>query len=275
MTTSPFTIPAERLPAGFAERIESPPDPPAEARPAATVILMRDQTRGPEVLLLRRNRHSGFVPGAYVFPGGVVDEADEHGSLSSRARGVASPPSHALWIAAARELFEEAGVLLARRRTDDSSVVDSHALVGWRNALLDDEVTMAELLEREDLVLDLRGMAYCAHWITPLAEPRRYDTHFFAAALPKGATANVDAREMTDARWVTPRHGLDEFSDGNMPMVFPTVKTLEMLRDYETVADALGALRGTRVEAVLPRLVRAEGGVAIVVDESQQKKDTA
>jgi 8-oxo-dGTP pyrophosphatase MutT (NUDIX family) len=270
MTTSSFTIPAERLPPGFAERIETPPQPPAEPRPAATVVLMRDADAGLDVLLLRRNRHSGFVPGAYVFPGGVVDAADGDDALPRLVRGVASPPPHAYWVAAARELFEEAGVLLARRE-DGEWVTGTDRLVAWRNALLDDELSMPGLLQRERMLLDLSGMAYCAHWITPEAEPRRYDTRFFVAALPDGASANADAREMTDARWVTPRHGLDEFAEGNMPMVFPTVRTLELLSGYDTVEDALAGVRATTVEAVLPRLVRAEGGVAIVVDDSEKE----
>jgi 8-oxo-dGTP pyrophosphatase MutT (NUDIX family) len=264
MPTSAFIIPADRLPAGFAERIDSPPDPPVEARPAASAILLRDSARGPEVLLMRRHRASGFVPGAYVFPGGTVDAGDRADSVRARVRGQGDEPELGFWVASARELFEEAGVLLAVGR--DGEPVRDDARVGWRNALLADEYGLGDLLEREDVVLDFSRTAYFAHWITPVAEPRRYDTHFFLVALPDGVEANADAREMTDARWIPPVDALAEFSEGELPMVFPTVRMLESLVGAARVDDALATARARRVTAVLPRLVRTEHGVGIVVD---------
>lgn len=268
MTTNSFIIPAERLPPGFAERIDAPPEPAAEAKPAATAVLLRDGDAGLEVLLLKRHRASGFVPGAYVFPGGRVDDADGDDAYRGRVRGAADSPPLRFWVAAARELFEETGVLLTNEAAQAS---DADARLRWRNALLDEEYDLFTLLERESLVLDLSGMAYAAHWITPLAEPRRYDTHFFFVALPDGMEAQADAREMTDARWVAPVQALAEFSAGELPMVFPTVKTLESLVGYERVEAALRAARRRRVEPILPRLVRSERGVGIVLDDEARR----
>jgi 8-oxo-dGTP pyrophosphatase MutT (NUDIX family) len=267
MTTHSFIIPTERLPPGFAENVDTPSASAAEALPAATAVLMRDADDGLEVLLLRRTRSSGFVPGAYVFAGGRVDEADSDAALRDVVHGAGATPPLEYWVAAARELFEETGVLLAADAARRTSVDDRLA---WRNALLDDEYDMRALLQRESLTLDLSNMAYAAHWITPLAEPRRYDTHFFYAALPAGMAANADAREMTDARWITPQHALDEFANGELPMVFPTVKTLESLVAHARVADALAEARRSHVEPILPRLVRADHGVAIVLDEERE-----
>ncbi len=106
-----------------------------------------------------------------------------------------------------------------------------------------------------------------AHWITPIAERRRYDTHFFLGALPPGRVAAADPREMSDAAWLSPGAALDRFARGRLPMVFPTVRTLETLAAFDSIGTALEALRGRTVAPILPRLVRAEGGVRLVVDE--------
>lgn len=266
-----FVIPGDRLPPGFAERIDSPPQPPATPRPAATVVLARDAEAGMEVLLLRRGRSAGFVPGAYVFPGGRVDDADADPGLIRIAVGIdtASGPAPSFWMAALRELFEETGVLLVARRDGrpGGGVVEG-ALSGWREDLMNRATSLAELLRGAGLRPDLRHVVHIAHWITPVAEPRRYDAHFFLARLPEGAAVRPDPREMTDSTWLRPADALARFHEGDLPMVFPTVRTLESLSAFHTVAAALDALRNRAAPTVLPRLVRTEDGVAIVVDES-------
>lgn len=266
-----FEIPEERLPPGFAETVDKPPSRPAQPRPAATVVLLRDTTAGLEVLLMRRHRSSGFVPGAWVFPGGRVDPADSGPSLHERIRGLPSAPrpEAAFWTAALRELFEETGVLLARDREGNwvpDSMMDRR-LERLRHGLMAESAVLMDVLEEADATLDAEGMVHLAHWVTPVVEPRRYDTHFFAAALPEGRTVRADPREMTDARWVTPAAALDAFGNGELPMVFPTVRTLEVLRDHESAEHALASLGHRPVPRVLPRLVRTGTGVAIVIDE--------
>ncbi|MGK7311766.1 MAG: NUDIX hydrolase [Candidatus Longimicrobiales bacterium M2_2A_002] len=271
-----FEIPEERLPPGFAETVEEPPPEPAEALPAATVVLMRDSGPGPEILLLRRHRKSGFVPGAWVFPGGRVDRADGDPSLFDRCRGLAGDPEPdaPFWMAAIREAFEETGVLLARAADasggtggwlpDASSAPEVETV---RRALMDDEATLLDVVRRLDAELDARPMVHAAHWVTPVVEPRRYDTHFFVAVVPDARTARPDPREMVEAVWLTPDAALDRFEAGTLPMVFPTVKTLESLRGHGSTDSVLETFRGHTVERILPRLVRTPDGVGIVVDE--------
>jgi 8-oxo-dGTP pyrophosphatase MutT (NUDIX family) len=263
-----YEIPRERLPPGFAERLGEPVAEPAETRPAATVVLARDGDAGLEVLLLRRARSSGFVPGAYVFPGGRVDEQDADPRVTGRLAGLdpaAGGPGPAYLVAAVREAFEETGLLLVEGDPD------ADALRGWRGRLLAGEVDFAAVLEALDARIAAGRMAYLAHWITPEAEPRRYDTRFFLAAVPAGSRAAPDPREMTDAVWLAPAAALDRFQAGTLPMVFPTVRTLQTLAAFTDAAGAIAALQRREVAPVLPRLVRTARGVGIVVDPEEDE----
>lgn len=261
-----MVIPAHRLPPGFAERVADPPAHAAPVKPAATAVLLRDGAGGPELLLLRRLRSAGFVPGAWVFPGGRVDDADGVPELVERLGPVPRGPDAAFWLATIREVFEETGVLLARPAGAgrDGEMPDAGRAGRWREALLADEATLLDVFADLGLVPDIRRMVYCSHWITPVAEPKRYDTRFFLAAVPPDADARIDEREMSDAVWLTPAAALDRFRRGTLPMVFPTVKTIQMLEPYGRVDDMLDAFRGAHVPAILPRLVRTPDGVGIV-----------
>ncbi len=264
-----FVIPADRLPPGFARLVEQPVTQPADPKPAATVVLLRDGHKGMEALLLKRHRSSGFVPGAYVFPGGRTDPADGDAKLRDHAlhwheSDVPAP----YWFAAVREVFEETGVLIARAANGDwvPDTTQEPAIEKLRLALMDDHATLRGVIERCNCRLDFANLVYFAHWITPLAEPRRYDTRFVAAVLPDNRTVRADAREMTDAVWLRPAAALERFAAGTLPMVFPTVRTLEQLAGFPSTDEALRELRTRDVEAVLPRLVRTESGVGIVID---------
>jgi 8-oxo-dGTP pyrophosphatase MutT (NUDIX family) len=264
-----FIIPAERLPEGFAETLDVAKDNPVPAKPAATVVLLRDGSAGMEALLLKRHRSSGFVPGAYVFPGGRTDEADAAVELLDYATRLPTVEvDRHFWFAAVREVFEESGVLLARDRQHEwaPDTTTSETMEQWRLKLMAEEATLVDVLRENNYCIQFENLVYFAHWITPLAEPRRYDTRFFAAVLPHGRQARPDPREMTDAIWLTPKAALDRFHAGKLPMVFPTVRTLQQLSDYATTADALTSLRARDVAPILPRLVRTTEGVGIVID---------
>lgn len=261
----PHVVPEHRLPEGLAQSVDRTPETVAEAKPAATVVLVRDGTEGLEALLMRRHRRAGFVPGAWVFPGGRVDAADADpgywaGSLPE------SPAAH-FWVAAAREVFEETGVLLAEDPSGGDSGRDAETLRHWRLEVLEDRVSLLDALRDLRLRLALEDTIHFAHWVTPIVEPRRYDTHFFLARLPDGAEITADPREMTDALWTRPATALDRFELGELPMVFPTVRVLESLAPHRTVQDALDALRGTVVRTIMPRLVRVKDGIAFLIDE--------
>jgi 8-oxo-dGTP pyrophosphatase MutT (NUDIX family) len=262
-----MVIPLHRLPPGFAERIDHPDGDAATPKPAATAVLVRDGESAPEILLLKRHRASGFVPGAYVFPGGRVDDEDSDPALLELTGPVPRGADAAYWLAAVREMFEETGVLLARTSAGaacrDASA--DAALAHWRAALLSGGAGLLDVLRAESLRPDITRMVYCSHWITPVAEPRRYDTRFFLAELPAGCSATIDEREMSDAVWATAGDALARFGRGELPMVFPTVKTLQLLAPYPTVDAMLAAFREADVPTVLPRLVRTRDGVGIVV----------
>ena len=273
----PYEIPAERLPPGFVDTLENVAAVPAVAVPSATVVVMREGTGRPEVLLLRRNRATGFVPGAYVFPGGRVDAADGQDALARCWDGLtreaaaerlglapdADPPAIAYYAAALREAVEETGLL--------AGVVAANGLPGEevvgeaREALLGGGASFAAVLEGLEARLDGAAIEYIAHWVTPSVEPRRYDTRFFAARVPAGSRAVYDRREMTDAVWLTPRAALKRHRRGRLPMIFPTIRTLEDLGDFTTVEALLAHFRGRTIPRIQPDIVRTATGVSLRV----------
>jgi len=282
MSDQDFVIPFDRLPDNFARSIEEPPAVPATPRPAATIVLLRDEAHGLEVLLMKRSRSAGFVPGAYVFPGGRVDGTDADAAVLARLDGLSptvaaerlaipegDPPAIAYYLAALREAFEETGILVAERADGiapptaaEDAVVDE-----VRNDLMADHITFAGALQRLKARVQGDSIEYIAHWITPTPEPRRYDTRFFAARVAEGATPIVDPREMSDAVWLSPREALSRCDRGTLPMVFPTIKTIEELARYGNVDDALDGFGAATVRTILPTLVITPTGVGLHIDD--------
>lgn len=234
-------------------------------------MLVRDASASPEaleVLVLRRSPAVVFGPGATVFPGGAVDPAD-HGAITY-VRGlddVAASREHslaagalALRVAAARECFEESGVLLAR---DARSGVAAEPRVEWRDALNAGTATFAELLRSEDLVLDARDLVLFSHWLTPLGAPRRYDTWFFVARAPDGHVATHDEVELVESRWVRPSAALDAQVRGEVDLILPTERSLAVLARFATTDELFAAL------AAVPRDI--SGRPAVVPELSGER----
>jgi 8-oxo-dGTP pyrophosphatase MutT (NUDIX family) len=274
-----FLIPSEHLPPGFADKVDDPALIPAPARPAATVVLLREGA-GMEALLLRRHRRSGFAADAWVFPGGVVDKADREGGVADRLDGPApaewaarlgmDDPGEALGYvnAAIREAFEETGILLARPDPEGpTQLFDEQGMATARRALLNDVVSLRDVAVGNGLRLMGDALVYVAHWITPQPEPRRYDTRFFAALAPEGAVCDVHDLEMTESVWLPPAEAVERFRAGQMKLLPPTVRTLEDLSRYATFAELRAALEGAAIPAILPRMRRDPGGVAIEVPD--------
>jgi 8-oxo-dGTP pyrophosphatase MutT (NUDIX family) len=251
-----------------------------EVRDAATVLLVRDGHAGLEVFMLRRNLESTFVGGAYVFPGGAVDPADRAADLEAISVGRTDAEASrrlgidrgglAYWVAAIREGFEEAGILLAYDR--DGRIVDldspEHAArwIEHRRAVDRGEVTMVDLCVAEDLTLAVDGMHYFGHWITPVGSPRRYDTRFFVAAEPPGQTPLHDDHEVIANDWFRPADALDRAARGELTMLPPTVASLRALARFETAADALrAATEIVDVPRILPRIIEVDGGARIAL----------
>lgn len=270
-----FVVPAAQLPPGFAERLGTEPAEPAEPRRAATAALVRDGEEGLEVLLLRRHRRSGFAADAWVFPGGVVDPADREPGLEERSVG----PTAAMWAhrlgltdpaealgyvaAAVRETLEETGILIARGAGGE--VHADAALARARAALLAGGATLLEVLRDADARFAGGDLLYLAHWITPLPEPRRYDTRFFLARVPADAACEPQPGELTDGRWVTPAAGVEAYGRGELRMLPPTLKTLQRLAAFSSVDAAWRELEGAPVAAILPRMHRDARGVVIEI----------
>jgi len=242
---------------------------PVVPMPSATVTIVRDAPGGIEVLMMRRNLKSGFVPGMHVFPGGGIDETDlcfKNNNLckcfddtaASGTLGLACD-GLAYWVAAIREAFEESGLLLARdTRGETLSLRDAgvaQRFAGHRRRLNAGQLAFPDLLQAEGLQLAADQLTYFAHWITPVGLPRRYDTRFFMAEAPDGQEPLQDEQETIAAAWVRPGEALTRHRSGDFEMRTPTVRTLEDFADYDSVASlrrGLAARRDVRVQ--LPRI---------------------
>lgn len=276
MDSSDYEIPAHRLPEGFRDTLGGEVGEPVLPRPAATVVILRDgHGSGPEVLLLKRNRQTGFVPGAYVFPGGRVDRSDGDPEVtrywadldaeSAQTRlalpAGAGPNGIAYFTAAVREVFEETGLLLSDRIPTGGSA--TARLAEGREALMERHGSFLSLLADVNVQLAGARIEYIAHWVTPEVEPRRYDTRFFAALVPTDAEVRIDEREMTAAEWLTPEDALARHEEGTLPMIFPTIRTLEDLVGFGSADQLLADFRERPISMIMPEIVRTEGGVAL------------
>jgi 8-oxo-dGTP pyrophosphatase MutT (NUDIX family) len=208
---------------------------PAPARPASTVLLLRDGAQGLEVFMVVRHHEIDFASGALVFPGGRVEPSD-----AVLAGGDASG---AFRVAAIRETWEECGVLLAAPGTPPAADGDFAAMLAARG-----------------LVPDAGGLAHFAHWITPLPIPKRFDTHFFLAAAPADQDAVHDGHEAVDSVWIRPADALDAAEAGARKVVFPTRLNLVKLARHASVAEAFAAAQARPVVTVMPQMRMTDAG---------------
>jgi 8-oxo-dGTP pyrophosphatase MutT (NUDIX family) len=246
----------------------SPQDPPLTPRPAATVMLIResrDSSSGISVFLMRRHAAMEFAAGTVVFPGGGVDDRDRNAQIAwtgpppswwAQRFGIETELAEALVCAAARETFEECGVLFAGPADDPEGigglVKNASVYRESRLALADRTLSFADFLRRENLVLRADLLRPWANWVTPEAErTRRYDTYFFVGALPEGQRADGENTESDLAGWMTPQAAIAEFEAGRCFLLPPTWTQLDSLAG-RTVADVLTVER--QIVAVQPNL---------------------
>ena len=276
-----------RVPRGLADRARefaAAGLPPAVPRDAATVILVRPGpgVSGPEVFLLRRTRALEFAPGACVFPGGSVDERDADPAVAETGwvgpapadighlLGISADRARALVCAAVRETFEESGVLLAGPSPTEL-VPDSAVLVRDRHRLLDGSLSLGELLGRHGLALRADLLTPWARWITPEISPRRFDTWFFAAALPDGQLAGLAAvgpGESDSGTWWRPSAALEAARAGEITLLPPTAVTLAELAAH---ADIAGVLAERRViTPLMPTVVVEEERTWLAMPQAVQ-----
>jgi 8-oxo-dGTP pyrophosphatase MutT (NUDIX family) len=249
-------------------------------RDAATVMLVRDERDGLHVFMLRRNLDSDFVGGAYVFPGGAVDDADRHSDLEAVCEGRADAQASealgiergglAFWVAAIRECFEEAGVLLAYDergelvRLGDGAV--ARRFERHREAVDQGTRRLVDVCAEERLRLAVDHMHYFSHWITPEGAPRRYDTRFFVCAAPPEQTPLHDNRETIANCWIRPADALERHRRGDFDLIFPTIKSLEAIARFERSADLLTAAAAAgEVPSLQPRISSEDHGVRILL----------
>jgi 8-oxo-dGTP pyrophosphatase MutT (NUDIX family) len=226
---------------------ESPP-----IRDAATVVLLRDGAGGIETWLLVRARQLVFAGGMTVFPGGRVDDADEHlpfvdGTVAQIAERFECDTDYARRLAGAavRETFEETGVLLTSPPAD---------LRAARTDVEDGRLAFGALLREHGLAVDAGQLRPWSRWVTPPGETRRYDTRFFVAAQPAGAEAEDGTTESTRAMWLGPAEALAQAADGQIKLLPPTIMTLASLQPFGTVAEVLDAAMHRSLDAIRPNI---------------------
>ena len=224
-------------------------------------MLVRDGTDGTgpvEVLMLRRSLASVFMAGAYVFPGGALDPADSGPDVAERCEGRTDADASAVlgvdggglayWVAAVRECFEEAGLLLAVDQTGELvSMADQATAARFnehRHGLMNGERTLPDICRMESLRLATDRMHYCSHWITPAGNPRRFDTRFFVAPAPTAQVALHDEGEAIANEWIRPVDALARFE-----FIRPTKFSLEAIAPYATTAELLAAFRAAEPAA--------------------------
>jgi len=250
---------------------------PVTPRPAATCVLMRPHTNdsaggGVEVFMVRRHIQSEFAPDVYVFPGGSVTDDDQQAErapdLCVAAAGDDTLGS-GFRVAALRECFEEAGVLLARRGTELLAIGEGDVarIADYRAALQQRQVTMSGLAEREGLTFATDALTPWAHWITPEAMPKRFDTHFFLAEMPASQEAAYDHLETTDGVWITPEEASAGYERGDFPLVFAQIHQLRELQGLSSFADAHARFVGHAPRTIMPRVVERDGNMVILLPD--------
>jgi 8-oxo-dGTP pyrophosphatase MutT (NUDIX family) len=231
--------------------------------PAATILMLRDGTAGLEVFMVVRHHQIDFASGALVFPGGKVDAGDSHVRLRCTGVDDADDVSLALQVGAIREAFEECGILLAREAGNPNLVSAARLLQlePYRDALVKNEVSIGDFLEREDLVLACDLLQPFAHWVTPTMMPKRFDTWFYLAQAPADHLAIHDGHESVDSVWINPDAALSGAKTGQYTVIFPTRLNIEMLGASSNVNEAMSMARNRTIIAVIPWTEKRDDGV--------------
>lgn len=249
------------------------------AHPAATVIVLRDVPDGPEIFMVRRREGTAFMAGAYVFPGGRVDAADREPADPSWCDGVAEAVSHladvspadavAYHIAAARELFEEAGVLLACDASGHfASLADAAAHARFtqdRRDVHGGGLQLRDIVEREGLRLALDTLVPFAHWVTPPVDVRRFDTRFFVTRVPAEQTPAHDDTETTHSIWITAAEAIARCRRDDIMLPPPTWATLREIEPFQSVDETIAWARQRRIVRLEPRFIEHAGQKLLVL----------
>ena len=240
-----------------------------KVRLAATVVLLRDSTTGPEVFMVKRPRRGDF-PDLHVFPGGKVDAEDQLDErfclgltdrIASRQLRVKSGGLR-YWVAAIRECFEEAGVLLACR--DGQGLVfedreETQRFSRYRDALIAGDVTFSHLVTTESVSLRTNNVHFFSHWITPEGAPARFNTRFFVASMPSNQHAIGHHVETAGGVWINPEQAIRNEAKGDWQMIVPTLTTLRMISSYESVGELVDTVKTGKHQIPVTPLMHQRG----------------
>lgn len=265
-----------------------------QPRMASAVMLLRPvpfaskqdgaEGQGIEVFMVRRVIQSDFMPDVYVFPGGSVAKDDlaaerEDGVCNPVATTAADPEGRTalgtgVRAAAIRELFEEAGILLAYRAGTmlAISAEDVPLFAGYRQAFNERKGSLVEMAHTEHVQLATDYLSYFAHWVTPEGMPKRFDTHFFITTAPPEQQTAHDQLETSEGIWLRPSEALERYSSGTFPLVFATIHQLRGLAEFKSVQEALQYTALQHVPIRMPVLVQDEGGARVFLPDDTKNR---
>jgi 8-oxo-dGTP pyrophosphatase MutT (NUDIX family) len=234
-------------------------------RPAATILLVRDEPCF-QVLMVKRHHQIDFASGALVFPGGKTHAGDHDAAWADWALGWAttSEDQRALRVAAIREVYEEAGVLLARDAEGATFRGDDRA-VAAREEIAKDERSFIHLIEELGVKIDLDALTVFARWITPAMMPKRFDTWFYVARADSDQLAVCDGWETVDAEWIAPAEVLRLADAGERKVIFPTRMNLQLLAEAADAADSVARAAARTLVTVEPKVERRADGPVLVI----------
>jgi 8-oxo-dGTP pyrophosphatase MutT (NUDIX family) len=251
-----------------------------EPRLASAVMLLRDTAgQGIEVFMVRRVIQSDFMPDVYVFPGGSVSKDDHAAELKdglcepvALSRGDAEGRTalgSGARTAAIRELFEEAGILLAYHAEKLLAITEQEVerFGTYRTAFNDRKGSLVEMAQAEHLTLATNLLDYFAHWITPEGMPKRFDTHFFLTTAPEEQHAAHDRLETSEGIWISPTEALARFERKEFPLVFATIYQLRELAVFSSVKEALNSTKKQHVATRIPIMVQEDGKTRVFLQE--------
>jgi 8-oxo-dGTP pyrophosphatase MutT (NUDIX family) len=232
------------------------------ARPAATIMLLRDGAAGLEVFMTVRHAAIEFASGALVFPGGRVEHSDHAIAMREGLHDGRLAPG--FFIAGIRETFEECGILLARPRGSDATLGPERLrpiAAAFKARVADDHAAFADLLAAEDLVPATDLLEPFAHWITPATQRKRFDTMFFVAEAPADQIGTHDGAEAVNSVWIRPQDAIAASQAGQYKLLFPTMMNLQKLARHDSAGAALTAAGGAALVTVEPEVLSAKDGI--------------
>lgn len=236
-----------------------------DIKPAATILLLRDAPEF-EVLMVKRHHQIDFASGALVFPGGKSHAGDHDPAWARRALGFADydAEQRGLRIAAIREVFEEAGILLGVR--DDGSPIGGESAPLEVRAKVDaGELAFLDVVHELGVSIDLSALTIFARWITPPLTPKRFDTWFYAAVAPDDQLAACDGRETVDAEWISPREVLRLAQVGERKVIFPTRMNVQLLAEAASAGDCVTRAKDRTLVTVEPQIQDRPQGKVLVL----------